>query len=96
MAALLLFVGPYSSSAQDHPLKIGVLALGPRYLPAWHCGQADYRPGSDEPKQDTEPYYVRGLLEQLSKLNYVEARPENASGQNTQVPTKQLLDESFL
>jgi hypothetical protein len=78
MAALLLFVGPYSSSAQDHPLKIGVLALGPRYLPAWHCGQADYRPGSDEPKQDTEPYYVRGLLEQLSKLNYVEARPENA------------------
>lgn len=69
---------PIFEQRPDHPLKIGVLALGPRYLPAWRCGQADYRPGSDEPKQDTEPYYVRGLLEQLSKLNYVEERPENA------------------
>jgi ABC-type uncharacterized transport system substrate-binding protein len=78
MAALVLLVGPYSSNALDNPLRIEVLALGPRYLPAWHCGQTDYRPGSDEPKQDTEPYYVLGLREQLSKLNYVEERPENA------------------
>ena len=77
-SVLLLCVSLYPSSAQDGPLKIGVLALGPRYLPAWHCGQADYQPGSDEPKQDTEPNYVLGLLEQLGKLNYIEDRPENA------------------
>ena len=77
-AALLVFVGPRPSDAEEKPLKIGVLALGPRYIPAWHCGQTDYRPGSDELKQETEPYYVLGLIEQLKKLNYIEERPENA------------------
>ena len=76
-AVLLMFVGPHPSHAQEKPLKIGVLALGPRYIPAWHCGQADYRPGSDEFKQDTEPNYVLGLVEQLRKLNCIEERPEN-------------------
>src|SRR5580700_7001811 len=76
-AVLLTFVGPCPSNAQEKPLRIGVLALGPRFIPAWHCGQTDYRPGSDEPKQDTEPNYVLGLAEQLRKLNYVEERPEN-------------------
>jgi putative ABC transport system substrate-binding protein len=77
-AALLVFVGPRPSDAEEKPLKIGVLALGPRYIPAWHCGQTDYQPGSDELKQETEPYYVLGLIEQLKKLNYIEERPENA------------------
>ncbi len=78
MVLLLCVVGPDSGRAQEQPLKIGVLALGPRYLPAWHCGQADYRPGSDEPKQETEPNYLVGLIEQLKKLNYVEERMANA------------------
>ena len=77
-AALLVFVGPRPSDAEEKPLKIGVLALGPRYIPAWHCGQTDYQPGSDKLKQETEPYYVLGLIEQLKKLNYIEERPENA------------------
>src|ERR1700731_2020671 len=77
-AALLVFVGPRPSDAEEKPLKIGVLALGPRYIPAWHCGQTDYQPGSDELKQETEPYYVLGLIEQLKKLNYIEERPGNA------------------
>src|SRR5580704_1095175 len=77
-AALLVFVGPRPGDADEKPLKIGVLALGPRYIPAWHCGQTDYRPGSDELKQETEPYYVLGLVDQLRKLNYIEDRPENA------------------
>ncbi len=76
-AVLLMFVGTCPSNAQEKTLKIGVLALGPRYIPAWHCGQSDYRPGSDQPKQDTEPNYVLGLVEQLRKLDYVEERPEN-------------------
>jgi putative tryptophan/tyrosine transport system substrate-binding protein len=78
VVVLLPLVGPNSGNAQDRPLRIGVLALGPRYIPAWHCGETDYRLGSDEPKQDTEPYYVLGLLEELKKLNYIEDRPENA------------------
>jgi putative ABC transport system substrate-binding protein len=76
---LLCVVAPDSGRAQQKPLKIGVLALGPRYVPAWHCGQTDYRPGSDEPKQETEPNYLIGLVEQLKKLNYVEDRPANVS-----------------
>jgi putative ABC transport system substrate-binding protein len=75
---LLLLSGQLSVNAQDKPLRIGVLALGPRYVPAWHCGQADYRPGSDEPKQDSIPYYVQGLVQQLTKLNYIEEQPGNA------------------
>ena len=77
-ASLLLLVASYPANAENKPLKIGVLALGPRYIPAWHCGEAGYRVGSNEPKLDTEPYYVLGLVEQLRKLNYVEMRPENA------------------
>ena len=78
IVALLLLASRFAVYAADRPIRIGVLALGPRYVPVWHCGQAAYRPGSDELKQDTAPYYVRGLIEQLSKLNYVEERPENA------------------
>ena len=78
IVALLLLSGQFSVNAQDKPLRIGVLALGPRYVPAWHCGQADHRPGSDEPKQDTTPYYVQGLVQQLTKLNYIEEQPGNA------------------
>jgi len=74
---MLMFVSAYPGNAQEKPLKIGVLALGPRYIPAWHCGESDYRPGSDQPKQDTDPNYVLGLVEQLRKLNYIEERPEN-------------------
>lgn len=81
-ASVLLLAGLYSAGAQDEtrprPLRIGVLAVGPRYIPSWHCGQSDFQPGSEEPAHDTEPYYVLGLADQLRKLNYVEDRPENA------------------
>ena len=78
IVALLLLSGQFSVNAQDKPLRIGVLALGPRYVPAWHCGQAGHRPDSDEPKQDSTPYYVQGLVQQLTKLNYIEEQPGNA------------------
>jgi putative tryptophan/tyrosine transport system substrate-binding protein len=64
--------------AKDKPLRIGVLALGPRYVPSWHCGETDYHPGAPDPSNDTKPYYVEGLLDELKKLNYVEEKPENA------------------
>ena len=79
VVAALLLAPPPAADAQDKPIKIGVLALGPRYIPAWHCGQSDYRPGSNKPTHDTKPLYVVGLLDQLKKLKYVEDRPENAS-----------------
>jgi putative tryptophan/tyrosine transport system substrate-binding protein len=81
--ALLLLAAPHSADALDSnkPIRIGVLALGPRYVPAWHCGQTGYQPGSEEPERDTKPYYVTGLFDQLKKLNYVEERPENAGKQ---------------
>ena len=65
-------------TAKDKPLRIGVLALGPRYVPAWHCGETAYHPGPPDPSRDTQPFYVTGLLDQLKKLNYVEDKPENA------------------
>jgi putative ABC transport system substrate-binding protein len=74
----LLVCSTVAVQAQDKPIQIGVLAFGPRFVPAWSCGQADYRPGSIAPKHDTEPFYVLGMLDQLKKLNYVEDRPETA------------------
>ena len=78
IVAALLLTAPSAADAQTKPIKIGILAFGPRYIPAWHCGQSDYRPGSDTPTHDTKPLYVVGLLDQLRKLNYVEDRPDNA------------------
>jgi putative ABC transport system substrate-binding protein len=78
-AIFLLFAAPHVVLAQDHekPIRIGVLALGPRYVPTWHCGQADYQAGSQEAESDTKPYYVLGLVDQLKKLNYVEDGSDN-------------------
>jgi putative ABC transport system substrate-binding protein len=67
-----------SAHAQDKPLQIGVLALGPRKLPAWRCGPG-YQLASQEPQHDTMPQYVVGLKDQLENLKYVEARKENAA-----------------
>jgi len=74
----LLLTFPLPANAQKKPLEIGVLALGPRYIPAWRCGQADHRPGSAEPRHETMPIYVLGLLSELEKLKYVDDGQENA------------------
>jgi putative tryptophan/tyrosine transport system substrate-binding protein len=66
-----------SAYAQEKPLEIGVLALGPRKLPAWRCGPG-YELASQESKNETMPQYVVGLKDQLENLKYVEARKENA------------------
>lgn len=78
IVAAMLLAASAAADAQNKTTQIGVLAFGPRYIPAWHCGQSDYRPGSDKPTHDTKPLYLVGLLDQLKKLNYVEDRPENA------------------
>jgi putative ABC transport system substrate-binding protein len=72
-----MLISPLPTKAQEKPLQIGLLALGPRYVPAWHCGQEDHPGGSVGPRQDTMPIYALGLLDELQKLKYVENRPEN-------------------
>jgi putative ABC transport system substrate-binding protein len=66
------------AQAQDKPLEIGVLALGPRKLPIWQCGSSGPQLASAQPHHETMPFYVRGLLDELEKLKYLENRPENA------------------
>src|SRR5262245_31335373 len=67
-----------SAYAQEKPLEIGVLALGPRKLPVWRCGEGT-RLASPEAQYETMPQYVVGLRDQLENLKYVEARKENAA-----------------
>jgi len=67
-----------SAYAQQKPLEIGVLALGPRKLPASRCGPESYQLAS-APQHETMPQYVVGLKDQLESLKYVEARKEDAA-----------------
>lgn len=62
--------------AQEKTLEIGVLALGPRSVPAWRCGQEVPQPGEQGPRRETVPHYVLGLLDGLEKLKYVEVGPD--------------------
>jgi len=81
-ASLLPGIAP-PAATQKKPLAIGVLALGPRYVPAWTCRRADYQPGVAETRHETMPSYVLGLLSELDKLGYVEDRKENAGKPGT-------------
>jgi putative ABC transport system substrate-binding protein len=74
----LLITIPTLGTAQEKRIEIGVLALGPRTAPVWHCGPPDYRLASAERPRETMPFYVLGLRDELEKLKYVEDRPENA------------------
>jgi putative ABC transport system substrate-binding protein len=73
-----LLTHPMLAAAQEKRIEIGVLALGPRPVPSWHCGPADYRLASAERAHETMPFYVLGLHDGLEKLKYVEDRPDNA------------------
>jgi putative ABC transport system substrate-binding protein len=78
LVAGLLIAIPTPGTAQEKRLEIGVLALGPRPVPAWHCGPRDYQLASAERSREAMPFYVLGLHDALEKLKYVEDRPENA------------------
>jgi putative ABC transport system substrate-binding protein len=76
--ALLLLVPAQPVRAQERPLEIGVLAFGPRPIPVWSCGNAGGAAAAAQPKQETMPFYILGLLEGLEKLNYLDVRNEKA------------------
>jgi putative ABC transport system substrate-binding protein len=77
IVAALLLTCPHPGEAQEKPIEIGVLALGPRPLPAWHCGPGDYRLASTSPQLETVPFFVLGFRDELENLKYVEDRPEH-------------------
>src|ERR1700716_789345 len=78
MVAALGIAAPVVAQEQAKPLKIGVLALGPRNIPVWRCASDGPRQGAAEPQRETIHFYVLGLLNELDKLKYVEDRPDNA------------------
>jgi putative ABC transport system substrate-binding protein len=78
VVATLLLASASVAIAQEKPLQIGVLALGPRKLPVWQCGSGAPQPAAAQPHHETMPFYVRGLLDELEKLKYLENRPDNA------------------
>jgi putative ABC transport system substrate-binding protein len=75
--AALLLTTPIPASSDEKPIVIGALALGPRNVPAWHCGPQSYQPASVERRPEIEPFYVLGLRDELKKLKYLEDQPEN-------------------
>ncbi len=77
MLILLLAPAP-AARAQERPLEIGVLALGPRPVPVWSCGAAAGQTAESRPKQETMPFYILGMIEELEKLNYVDSRNAKA------------------
>jgi len=74
LVATLWLIAP--AHAQEPPLKIGVLALGPRTVPVWHCGPGAPPTGEQRRRGETIPHYVLGLLDGLESLRYVEIGPD--------------------
>jgi putative tryptophan/tyrosine transport system substrate-binding protein len=77
IAGLLTSI-PAAGAGEEKRIEIGVLALGPRPVPIWHCGARDYQLSSVERPREAMPFYVLGLRDGLEKLKYVEDRPGNA------------------
>jgi putative ABC transport system substrate-binding protein len=77
MVAGVLLAHPSPAAAQEKRIEIGVLALGPRPVPVWHCGPQSFQLASAERPRETMPFYVLGLRDELEKLKYVEDRPDN-------------------
>src|SRR5215475_14457391 len=76
--AALLLGSLQLAQTQEKPMQIGVLAFGPRSIPAWRCTGAPPGPMKTERQRESMPYYVVGMLDELGKLHYVEDRPENS------------------
>ena len=76
-ALALLTLGGTPALAQEKPLRIGALFLGPRKMPVWHCGPRDPRQAAVEARADVMEPGILGLRDELERLGYVEDRPEN-------------------
>lgn len=74
-ALAFLRAAPAIAQESEKPLRIGVLALGPRWKSAWHCGPRDAQRAA-EPRVEAPLEYLLGLRDELETLGYVEDRPE--------------------
>ena len=72
----LFFLGIGPAAAQEKPLRIGALFLGPRKMPVWHCGPRDPRQPAPEARADVLEPTVVGFRDELERLGYAEDRPE--------------------
>ncbi len=72
----LLFLGVSPAVGQEKPLRIGVLALGPRKVPSLRCRSQGPQQTAGEPQVEAVPADARGLRDELEKMGYVDDRPE--------------------
>ena len=72
----LFLTGVLPALGQEKPLRIGVLALGPRKVPSVRCGAQGPQQTTGEPQVEAVPADARGLRDELEKMGYVEDRPE--------------------
>ncbi len=72
----LALLGGLPAFAQERPLRIGALHLGPRKMPVWHCGPRDPRQAAAETRADVTEPGMLGLRAELERLGYVEDRPD--------------------
>ncbi len=78
-ALALLVVSGSTALAQERPVRIGVLALGPLKAPALHCGPRDPQQPAPGARSDAMRFNILGVRDELERLGYVEDRPENRS-----------------
>ncbi len=62
--------------AQERPLRIGALFLGPRTMPHWHCGPREAPTAAPATRAQATDPGVLGLRDGLESLGYVEDRQE--------------------
>ena len=78
LLALLPALHALPAAAQEKPLRIGALWLGPRKAPTVQCGARGLEPFPAEGAAPSLPPDALGFRAELEKLGYVEERPENA------------------
>ncbi len=81
---VLLLIGTLPSAAQVKPLRIGVLALGPRKAPTLQCGPNGPKAAPAAQQAGALPFDVLGLRDELvEKLGYMElpAQSQGKPGQ---------------
>jgi putative ABC transport system substrate-binding protein len=75
-AFTLPLLGIVPAAAQEKPLRIGALFLGPRKMPVWQCGPRDPRQPAPEARADVLEPTIVGFRDELEKLGYAEDRPD--------------------
>jgi putative tryptophan/tyrosine transport system substrate-binding protein len=76
MVVALVLASVLPAVAQEKPLRIGGLFLGPRQVPNWHCGPRDPQSAAPDARADAMDPGVLGFRDELEKLGYAEDRAD--------------------